>query len=105
MKQTELKRHERELRRATKKNDIAAKRTDSRDLLSVGNYIDKLFSLFMYDETDIFNTLEDINILELLEDLKKMQPEKQWDNIIRKAIRKTKVVNSKKAFDELKMLF
>jgi len=105
MKQTELKRHERELRKATKKSDLVAKRTDSRDSLSVGNYIDKLFSLFMYDETDIFNTLEDIKILELIEDLKTTQPEKQWDNIIRKAIRKTKVANSEKAFENLKMLF
>jgi hypothetical protein len=104
MKQTELKRHERELRRSAKKSDITAKRTDSRDQLSVGNFIDKLFSLFMYDETNIFNTLTDIKILEVLEDIKEMQPEKQWDNILRKAIRKTKVTNSDKAFDEIKSL-
>ena len=32
------------------------------------------------------------------------QPEKQWDNIIRKAIKKTKVANREKAFEEISSL-
>ena len=105
MKRTDLDRRERELRRAVKKDEIAMKRSDSRDILSVSNFIDKFFSLFLYDESEIFNTSDDINILECIEDLKEMQPEKQWDNILRKAIRKTKVANKEKAFEELKTLF
>ncbi|MCP4133086.1 MAG: hypothetical protein GY754_19120 [bacterium] len=105
MKQTDLNRHERDLRRAAKKSDNTAKRAGARDELSVGNYIDKLFSLFMYDDSVIFNTMDDLNILELIEDLKEMQPEKQWDNILRKAIRKTKIANKETAFEEIKTLF
>jgi len=105
MKQTDLNRHERDLRKAAKKNEMNAKRTGSRDTLSVGNFIDNLFSLFMYDGETIFNATDDIKILELIEDIKATQPEKQWDNILRKAIRKTKIPNTEKAFEDLKTLF
>ena len=103
MKRTELERRERELRRSLKKDDVL-KRKSERIGLTVGNYIDQLFSLFRYDEQQIFNTTDDIHVLELLEGMKVDQPEKQWDTIIRKAIGRTKVANKEKAFNELSSL-
>lgn len=103
MKRTELERRERELRRSIKKDDVL-KRKSERIGLTVGNYIDQLFSLFRYDEEQIFNTTDDIHVLELLEGMKADQPEKQWDTIIRKAIGRTKIANKEKAFDELSSL-
>ena len=103
MKRTELERRERELRRSLKKDDVLRRKTE-RIGLTVGDYIDQLSSLFRHDEQHIFNTTDDIHVLELLEGMKVDQPEKQWDTIIRKAIGRTKVTDKEKAFNELSSL-
>ncbi|WCL49203.1 LB_289 family protein [Leptospira sp. GIMC2001] len=102
MKRTELERRERELRRMEKKSKALEK--GEREVLSVGGYIDALFALFRYDTVEIFNTAEDVDILELLEDMKDDHPEKQWDVIIRKSVNKTKVVEKERAYEELREL-
>lgn len=102
MKRTELERRERELRRMEKKSKPGGK--SDREEMSVGDYIEALFNLFRYDTQEIFNTSEDVDILELLENMKEDHPEKQWDVIIRKAVNKTKVQEKDKAYDELREL-
>lgn len=101
MKRTDLERRERELKRSLKKDDVLRRKAGSGAGLTVGNYIEQLFMLFRYDENDIFNTTDDINVLELLEGMKVDQPEKQWDTILRKAIGRTKIANKEKAYNEL----
>lgn len=102
MKRTELERRERELRRMEKKAQALQK--GEREEMSVGAYIDALFGLFRYDMEEIFNAKEDVDILEILENMKEDHPEKQWDVIIRKAVNKTKVAAKEKAYDELREL-
>jgi hypothetical protein len=41
-------------------------------------------------------------ILFLLEEMKEEQPEKQWENIINKAVKKTKVKQKDEAIEALK---
>jgi hypothetical protein len=102
MKRTELERRERELRKMEKK--VKSVERGERESRSVGDYIEELFGLFRYDSAEIFNTMDDMAILELLENMKEEQPEKQWDVIIRKAVNKTKVVQKEKAYEELREL-
>ncbi len=103
MKRTDLERKERELRRRKKKDEIQSKRGGS-DLLSVGDYINSLFGLFFFDSKKIYNTLDSEEILELIENMKANIEEKQWENVLRKAIRKTKVQEKDKAFSDLNSL-
>jgi hypothetical protein len=102
MKRTELERRERELRRTEKKSRPAGK--GEREEMSVSDYIEALFGLFRYDAQEIFNTSEDLAILEVLENMKEDHPEKQWDVIIRKAVNKTKVIEKDRAYEELRQL-
>ena len=104
MKRTDLEKRERELRRVEKRAEGAVRRESDRSGKTVGNYIDSLFSIFRYDQNEIFNTTDDIDVLEIIENMKEDHPPKQWDNILRKAIKKTKVTSKDKAFDELKLL-
>lgn len=103
MKRTELERRERELRRSEKKVDVLERKM-SGEKATPGSYIQDLFSLFRYDGDVIFNTLDDVEILELLENMKADLPEKQWDNVLRKAIKKTNINQKDRAFDEIKTL-
>lgn len=103
MKRTELEKRERELRRKEKKEAVLA-RNDSPEYTKPGVHIDLLFSKFRYDQEQIFNTEEDIEILEILENMKEYLPEKQWENVLRKSIKKTGVSNKEKAFSELQTL-
>ncbi|TGK32580.1 hypothetical protein EHQ12_18395 [Leptospira gomenensis] len=104
MKRTELERRERDLRKAEKKTQLQEKRLASGKGNSVGDYIDELAALFRYDATEIFNTGDDIAVLELLEDIQANLPPKQWENVLRKAIKKTGVQEKDKAYSELKEL-
>jgi hypothetical protein len=91
MKSTDIERIDRELRQARKKEELVQKRLDQRSGLSVGDYIKKLYSLFAHDSRKIYNLKDNIKILELLEDMRKDLPEKQWENVLRKAIKETKI--------------
>ncbi len=103
MKRTELERRERDLRKAEKKVQLQEKRLASGKGNSVGVYIDELSALFRYDATEIFNTGDDIAVLELLEDIQANLPAKQWENVLRKAIKKLGF-KKRKAYNELKEL-
>jgi hypothetical protein len=70
----------------------------------VGEYINDLSDLFFHDGKKIYNIQTDIKILEILEDLKEDQPEKQWDNVLRKAVKKTGVTEREDAIRQLKEL-
>jgi hypothetical protein len=103
MKSTDLNRRDREIKKSRKKEELIQKKVEKRDERSVGEFIKKLFSLFYFDEQKIYN-LESDEIMELLEEVQIAMPEKQWDNILRKAIRKTKIKEREEAFKHLRGL-
>ena len=91
MKSTDIDRIDRELRQSRKKEELVQKRLEQRSGLSVGDYIKKLYSLFAHDGKKIYNLKDNIKILELVDDMCKDLPEKQWDNVLHKAVKETKV--------------
>ena len=100
MKRTEMERIEREVRRSQKRSEVIQRKSD-RANNGIASYIERLFSLFRYDENEIFNTQEDIAILELLEQIQLDVPEKKWHDVLRKAIKKAGVKQRDKAYNEL----
>ena len=100
MKRTDLDRRERELKRAKKKEERLEK-GEVREAKSVGAYIDELNGLFFHDGNKIYNSGSDEKILELLEDMKEDLEEKHWDNVLRKALKKSGVKEREKAYKEL----
>ena len=101
MKRTEIERIERELKRTEKKE---ARVDTDRNGNSVGGYIERLASLFRYDQNEIFNAATDEAILEVIEELKEHIPEKKWDDVLRKSVKKTGVREKDKAVEELRGL-
>ncbi|TGK03978.1 hypothetical protein EHO59_10685 [Leptospira semungkisensis] len=99
MKRTELERRERDLRKAQKKQEVLDRRSGQGT--SVGDFIDQLSGLFRHDATEIFNTKDDINVLEVLEEMQAIIPQKKWDDVLKKAIKKTGVVEKERAYKEL----
>lgn len=104
MKRTDVERIERELKRAQKKQRIGEKRESDRPPQSVGAYIKELKGLLRHDDQVIYNTLDDEDILELLEAMQEDLPEAKWDTVIRKAVNSTKVPERDRAVDELRSL-
>lgn len=104
MKRTELERRMRQLKREEKQANYIEKVESARSPRSVANYIDELFSLLYYNEQEIMNIADNVEILELLEDLKEEHPEKQWLNVLKKAVRKTGVKQRDEAVDQLNEL-
>lgn len=100
MKRTELERRERELKRMAKRVEVL-ERKSSRAGRTVGQYIDDLAALFRYDAEEIFNTTDDLDILELIERMKEELPEKQWETVLKKAVNRTKVRQANRAVKEL----
>lgn len=100
MKRTDQERIERELKRVQKREA----RGDRREMSSMGEYIKGLNALLRHDGDSIYNTLDDEDILELLENMKEDLPEKDWNKVIRKAVNMTKVTQRETAVDELKTL-
>ena len=101
MKSTDIERRDREIRKSRKKEELIEKRLSHRDNQSIGEYINRLSSLFFHDDKRIYN-LDNGEIKSLVEEIKSVMPEKQWETIIRKAIRKTKVEQREEAYDVLK---
>ena len=99
MKHTDLMRKERDLKKARKKEERLEK-TGSADR-SVGDFINELHDAFFFNELKIYNFQDNEEIMELFMDMKEELPEKQWDNVIRKAVRKTKVQEKDEAIDYL----
>ena len=104
MKRTEIERIEREVKRVQKREEIAQKRKQSDATPSVAMYISQLYSCFRYDENEIFNTQEDLSILEVLEGMQANIPSHKWDDVLRKAIKKAGIKKREKALGELKEL-
>ncbi len=103
MKRTELEKRERKLKQRQKKEEVLARKGDT-DKVSVNDYIEGLFALLRYDYEQVFNAKEDIAVLELFEDMKATLPEKQWENVIKKAVKKTNVAQKDQAITELNNL-
>lgn len=101
MKRTELERRVRQLRRDQKHAEYIERVEGDRDSRSVANYIDDLFEMLYYNEEEIMNIPDNMEIFELFENLKEDHPEKQWHNVVRKAVRKTKVAKRKQAIKQL----
>jgi len=99
MKRTDLERKERDIKRAMKKEERIAKGGASEK--SVGDYISELHSFFFHDETKIYNIAIDERIPDLLEEMMIELDEKQRENIVRKAVRKTGVKEKEPAIKEL----
>ena len=87
MKRTDLARKEREIKRAIKKEERIAR--GEKEERSIGDYINELHSYFFCDDTKIYNIAVDERIPDLLEEMMMEIEEKQWETIIRKAVRKT----------------
>ena len=103
MKSTDLARKERELRRTQKKEEVLA-RKGTRESRSPGDFINQLHSKFFHDAEKIYNIDTSEEILELLIEMKEDLEEKHWDNVIRKAVRKTKIAQREEAVTEIKLL-
>jgi hypothetical protein len=58
---------------------------------SVGDYIKKLYSLFYHDDKKIYNLKDNADILTLFVEMKEDLPESKWDNVLRKALKETKI--------------
>ena len=100
MKRTDLQKRERELRRSQKKEERLEKSSDKSDK-TVGDYIKELHDLMFFDETRVYNAKESVEILELFEEMKESLEESQWENILRKAVKKTGVKERDAAFNDL----
>ncbi len=101
MKRTEMEKIERGVKRVQKRESLAQKRDSTIKLDNIASYIDRLHGLFRYDDNEIFNTREDIEILELLDQMQSNISSKKWNDILKKAIKKTAVRERDKALFEL----
>ena len=107
MKRTELERRDREVKRARKKEEVLERKTSKEAggmSRTVGEYIDQLAELFFHDDTKIYNINHSVEILELMEEIKKVFPQDKFDSIIRKAIKKTGVKAKAEAQKEIEEL-
>lgn len=102
MKRTDMDRKERELRKSQKKQERNLRGPG--EGLSVGDYINELSALFFHDENKIYNIDSEEKILEMLEEMQMDLDEKNWDNVLRKAIKKTQIKERDAAFNQLKAL-
>jgi predicted DNA-binding protein YlxM (UPF0122 family) len=103
MKSTDINRIDRDLKQAKKKQEMIEKRLESRGG-SVGDYIKKLGSLLFHDEKKIYNLKANQQIKGLFAEMKQHLPENQWENVLHKAVRETKVQQREEAFRELQVL-
>ena len=100
MKSTDLARRDREIKKARKK-EMVLERKGQRDARSPGDYINLFVDQFFFDTEKIYNINVSEEIRLLLEEMKEEIPEKQWANILRKAVKKTKVAQKDEAVAEL----
>ncbi len=100
MKSTDINRIDRDLKQAKKKQELIEKRLESRGG-SIGDYIKKLGSLLFHDQKKIYNLKGNQQIKGLFEEMKEHLPESQWENVLRKAVRETKVEQREEAIREL----
>jgi len=103
MKSTDLARKDRDLKKARKKQELLERRGNKKDR-TVGDFINDLSDLFFHDHQKIYNINTSEEIMMLLEDMKEDQPQKQWNTVLKKAIKKTKVAEKDAALLELQEL-
>src|SRR5690625_5718415 len=77
MKRTELERRVRQLKRDQKHAEYIERVEGSRESRSVAAYIDELFEMLYYNDQEVMNIPDNIEIFELFEELKEDHPEKQ----------------------------
>lgn len=106
MKSTDIDRIDRELRRSRKKEELLEKRVQKKDAMSVGDYIKKLYSMLYHDTAKVYNLPGNAEIIALFAQMKQELPDKQWENVLRKALRETKVPGParERAYQELNQL-
>ena len=104
MKRTDIERWERERKRQEKRLLLDAKREMSYDNKTEGAFIKNLALLFKHDEEKIYNIAVDEQILELLYDMRDHLDAKSWDNVFKKAIKRTKITQKEEALKELREL-
>ncbi len=100
MKSTDLARRDREIKKA-RKREMVLERKGQRESRSPGDYINLFGELFFHDAEKIYNIDVSEDILMLLEEMKEDLPEKQWPNVIRKAVKKTRVKQKDEAIIQL----
>ena len=100
MKSTDLARRDREIKKA-RKRVMVLERKGQRESRSPGDYINLFAELFFHDTEKIYNIEMSEDILVLLEEMKEDLPEKQWPNVVRKAVKKTKVKQKDDAISQL----
>jgi len=100
MKSTDIARRDRDLKKAAKKEDVLKRKQDKPDK-TPGDFINELSELFFHDAEQIYNIEMSEEILELLMEIQENAPEKQWDNILRKAVKKTGVKKKDEAYKQL----
>ena len=103
MKSTDLARKDRDLKKARKKQEVLERKMEKGER-SVGDFINELADLFFHDADKIYNINSSEDILMLLEEMKEEQPDKQWNNVLRKAVKKTKIKQKDAAVSELQAL-
>ncbi|QEN04888.1 hypothetical protein EW093_09275 [Thiospirochaeta perfilievii] len=101
MKSTDMARKDRDLRKARKKEEVLARKMEKNEK-TVGDYINELNSLFFHDGTKIYNIEMSDEILDLLDEMKEELEEKNWMNVIRKAVKKSGVKEKESAITQLK---
>lgn len=101
MKRTDRERKEREQRRAEKKTSLLSEKLDKRTG-SVGDYIKRLEGMLFHDDTRIYNAKEDLQILEMVEEMKESLSTEECLTVFRKAIKKTGVKEREQALTDLK---
>ncbi len=100
MKSTDMARRDREFKRSRKKSEVI-QRKGLKSTNTIGDFIDQLSGMLFNDGKRIYGISESTDILEFLENMKEEQPEKQWESIIRKAVKKTKVTHKDEAVKAL----
>ncbi|CAD7845818.1 hypothetical protein S1OALGB6SA_1313 [Olavius algarvensis spirochete endosymbiont] len=100
MKSTDLARRDREIRKA-RKREMVLERKSQREGRSAGDYINLLSERLFYDSERIYNIEQSEDILMLLEEMKEDLPDRQWANVIRKAVKRTKVKQKDTAIEQL----
>ncbi|MGL1893816.1 MAG: hypothetical protein OCD02_19420 [Spirochaetaceae bacterium] len=101
MKSTDMARKDRDLRKSRKKEEVLARKME-KGSKTVGDYINELNDLFFHDGTKIYNIDQSDEILELLEELKIDLEEKNWLNVLKKAVKKSGVKEKDSAIQQLK---
>ncbi len=104
MKRTDKERIERALKRVQKQQSTTDRRVASRESEGPGYFSRALSECFQYDEEQIYNIMDDDEILELVLEMKETLQEKQWEGVIRKAVKNTKVKDKDQALEELRSL-